>query len=114
MAEKVKILVCGARFGQFYMEAIKKNEKYELAGILARGSDLAKACARRYETELYTDFEEASKNIDVVCIAVKTGVLGGNGTELAIRFLEKRNCSYFGAAGSLSGFDKVLSNSKKI
>ena len=89
MAEKVKILVCGARFGQFYMEAIKKNEKYELAGILARGSDLAKACARRYETELYTDFEEASKNIDVVCIAVKTGVLGGNGTELAIRFLEK-------------------------
>ena len=26
MAEKVKILVCGARFGQFYMETIKKNE----------------------------------------------------------------------------------------
>lgn len=89
MCDKIKVLVCGARFGQFYMEAIKGDMRYELIGILARGSTLAQECAKRYETVLYTELTKVPKQIDIVCVAVKTGILGGAGTDLALYFLNK-------------------------
>ena len=89
MCDKIKVLVCGARFGQFYMEAIKGDMRYELIGILARGSTLAQECAKRYETVLYTELTKVPKQIDIVCVAVKTGILGGAGTDLALYFLSK-------------------------
>ena len=89
MGCKKKVLVCGARFGQFYMEAVRKSHRYELAGILARGSDLVKACAEKYQTRLYTNADDVPEDIDMVCIAVRTGVLGGSGTELTLYFIRK-------------------------
>lgn len=89
MGDGIKVLVCGARFGQFYLEAVKSDSRYELVGLLARGSDLAKECAKRYHVTLYTNLDAIPEEVDVVCIAVKTGVLGGAGTELAVHFLSK-------------------------
>ncbi|MCR5083393.1 MAG: Gfo/Idh/MocA family oxidoreductase, partial [Parasporobacterium sp.] len=90
MHNKTKIVVCGARFGQFYLEAIKNAPEFELVGIYARGSDLAVSVAKYYKTNLITDIDEVCKKADLVCIAVKTGVLGGKGTELALEFLNKK------------------------
>ena len=32
-----KVIVCGSRFGQFYIEALKNMENIELIGLLANG-----------------------------------------------------------------------------
>ena len=89
MMKRIKVLVCGARFGQFYAEAVTRDPRYELIGILARGSNLARECAKRYHTVLYVNPDEIPKETDIACVAVKTGVLGGAGTELALRFLNR-------------------------
>ncbi|MGM7636981.1 Gfo/Idh/MocA family oxidoreductase [Bacillus sp. Hm123] len=89
MTQKLRVLVCGTRFGQFYLEAIKNSPLFELAGILAQGSPRSKLCASVYETNLYTDIEEIPSEIDIACIVVPTSVMGGSGTELVIEFMKK-------------------------
>ena len=44
----MKVIVCGVRFGQFYIEAIRRCKGLELAGILSAGSKASQACAARY------------------------------------------------------------------
>ena len=39
---KKRILVCGTGFGKIYLKTIVENEKYELAGIIGKGSDRTK------------------------------------------------------------------------
>lgn len=89
MKKRLKVVVCGVRFGQFYLEAISRSEEFELAGILVRGSNKAKCCSEKYRTKLYTDIEELPEDIDIACVVVKTNVLGGKGTDLAIRLMKK-------------------------
>lgn len=87
--QRKKVIVCGARFGQFYMEAVRLSKQYELAGILARGSELAAACAERYQTKLYTHIDKLPEDVKIACVAVKTTVLGGTGTELAVKLMQR-------------------------
>ena len=89
MTQKLRVLVCGTRFGQFYLEAIQHSALFELAGILAQGSERSKQCASVYKTNLYTDIEDIPHDIDIACIVVPTSVMGGSGTELAIAFLKR-------------------------
>lgn len=89
MKRKFKVVVCGVRFGQFYLEAISRSEEFELAGILARGSLKAQECSKKYNTRLYTDIEELPEDIDIACVVVKTNVLGGKGTDIAVRLIKK-------------------------
>lgn len=94
MTQKLRVLVCGTRFGQFYLEAIQHSALFELAGILAQGSQRSKQCASVYKTNLYTDIEDIPHDIDIACIVVPTSVMGGSGTELAIAFLKEAYMSY--------------------
>ncbi|KOY81120.1 Gfo/Idh/MocA family oxidoreductase [Lysinibacillus macroides] len=89
MTRKLRVLVCGTRFGQFYLEAIKNAQHFELAGILAQGSQRSQLCASVYETDLYTDIENIPKDIDIACIVVPTSIMGGSGTELAIELMKR-------------------------
>ncbi|MFY0517550.1 Gfo/Idh/MocA family oxidoreductase [Lysinibacillus sp. UGB7] len=89
MTRKLRVLVCGTRFGQFYLEAIQKSNLFELSGILAQGSQRSRSCASVYKTDLYTDIEDVPKDIDIACIVVPTSIMGGSGTELAIQFMKK-------------------------
>jgi len=89
VTQKLRVLVCGTRFGQFYLEAIQLSPLFELAGILAQGSQRSKQCASVYETNLYTDIEDIPHDIDIACIVVPTSVMGGSGTELAIAFMKR-------------------------
>ena len=87
---KLKVLVCGSRFGQFYLEALKMLEnEFEIVGMLARGSERSKKCSDYYGIRLFTDVEEITKDIDIACVVVRTGVMGGIGTDLTIKLLEK-------------------------
>lgn len=89
MTKKLRVLVCGTRFGQFYLEAIKNSPLFELAGILAQGSERSIHCANIYETNVYTDIKDIPDDIHIACIVVPTNIMGGVGTELAIEFMKK-------------------------
>lgn len=87
---KLKVLVCGSRFGQFYLEALKMLEnKFEVVGLLAKGSERSKKCASHYGINLITDIENIPQDIDIACVVVRTGVMGGIGTDITIKLLEK-------------------------
>ncbi len=87
--QKLKIIVCGTRFGRFYLEAIKLSGEFELAGILSQGSVNSQKCAEKYDTKVYTDTAQLPPDIDLACVVVRTGVLGGAGTEIAVSLMER-------------------------
>lgn len=59
MEKRLRIIVCGVGFGQFYIRAIDKIKcKYKLVGILSRGSEWSKQWTKKYGVILYTDIDE--------------------------------------------------------
>ena len=50
------IIVYGSRFGQFYLEALKRMKGIKIVGLLAKGSDRSYECARYYNIPLYTSY----------------------------------------------------------
>ncbi|MCR5196093.1 MAG: Gfo/Idh/MocA family oxidoreductase [Pseudobutyrivibrio sp.] len=89
-AEKIKAIVCGTTFGQFYCEALTlMPREIEFVGILSTGSERSKKCAASYGVKSYTSIDQLEDDIQLACVAVRSGVLGGNGTELAEALLER-------------------------
>ncbi|TKI54144.1 methyltransferase [Brevibacillus antibioticus] len=87
---KLRTVVCGSRFGQFYLEAVKAlSEQFELVGLLAKGSERSRQCAERNGIPLYTDVNQLPADIDLACVVLRSTVMGGNGTELSIQLLAK-------------------------
>jgi pyochelin biosynthesis protein PchG len=79
-----KVVVCGTGFGRMYLAGIRRpGMPFELAGILARGSDRSRACARHYAVPLYTAVEQLPDDVDMACVVVNAGINGGPGAELA-------------------------------
>ncbi|MBW6409611.1 Gfo/Idh/MocA family oxidoreductase [Clostridium weizhouense] len=87
----LRVVVCGTRFGRVYLRGIEKlKDKFKLVGILARGSEQAAKCASEYNVPLYTSTEQLTKeNVDIVCVVIRSAVLGGAGTNIADRLLSK-------------------------
>jgi thiazolinyl imide reductase len=84
-----KVVVAGTAFGRIYLDAVRSDpESFELAGILASGSAYSAECARRYGVPLYTTPDEVP-DVDIVCVVVRSGALGGDGSELAQTFLRR-------------------------
>jgi pyochelin biosynthetic protein PchG len=89
-ARPLRVVVCGAVFGQVYLEAFRpRGYPIELAGILARGSARAAACARHYGVPLFTAIDDLPREIDAACVVVRGRILGGKGTELAHALLRR-------------------------
>lgn len=87
---RLRVIVCGTTFGQTYLNGIANlPDHFELSGILARGSAFARACAERYRVPLYTEVEALPPEIDLACVVVRSGVVGGAGTRLARALLER-------------------------
>lgn len=90
MKTKKKVLVCGTRFGQFYLEALSQlRDDVEIAGVLASGSKRSIACAQYYGIPLYTRIKDIPLPIDLACVVIKSEVLGGKGTEIALSFMNQ-------------------------
>ncbi len=86
---RLRTVVCGSRFGQFYLEALKiLPDEFEIAGLLAKGSERSQKCAERYGINLYRKIEDLPDTIDIVCVALRSGVMGGDGTEVSLRLIE--------------------------
>ncbi|WBB53406.1 Gfo/Idh/MocA family oxidoreductase [Verrucosispora sp. WMMD573] len=89
-AGPMRVVVCGTRFGQVYLSAIARApERFELAGILARGSARSVALAKEYGVPLYASVAQLPDDIDVACVVVSTAVGGGPGVELAKALLDR-------------------------
>lgn len=87
---KLRVVVCGSTFGQFYLEALKMlPEEFELAGLLARGSKRSEKCATYYGINLFTEAGQLPNDIDLACVVLRSGVMGGKGTDLSLEFLER-------------------------
>ncbi|WP_319491620.1 bifunctional Gfo/Idh/MocA family oxidoreductase/class I SAM-dependent methyltransferase [uncultured Desulfobacter sp.] len=87
---KIKTVVCGSTFGQFYLKALEAYSKqFELVGILAKGSKRSKECAKHYGIDLYTDIEQLPPTVGLACVIIRSGALGGTGTDLSLKFLKR-------------------------
>lgn len=84
---KKRILVCGTGFGKIYLKTIVENEKYELAGIIGKGSDRTKKIANDFNVPVYTNIENIEANIDAACVVVPNAAGGGQGTDIAEKLL---------------------------
>lgn len=90
MERKLRTIVCGSTFGQFYLEALKLQEnEFEVVGLLAKGSERSKKCASNYNVKLYSEVDELPDDIDLACVVLRSSVLGGCGTDLTIKLMER-------------------------
>ena len=89
----MRIVVCGTNFGRIYLGGVNMlGESGKLVGILSGGSKQSKACADKNNVPLYTNVDEFDKSmVDIVCIAVKSSVTGGKGTDIASQMFTKGN-----------------------
>lgn len=82
--EKTRVVVCGALFGQVYLRAFAlPGVPFELAGILARGSDRSRGVAEHHGVPLFTDVGQIPDDVEMACVVVRGGLLGGPGVGLA-------------------------------
>ena len=86
-----RVIVCGTNFGRIYIEGItRKTTKCKLVGILSKGSQQSRKCAESNGVPLYTNVSQiSSSEVDIVCVAVKSSITGGKGTEIAKECLKK-------------------------
>lgn len=89
--EKIRIIVCGTNFGRIYLSGVNRlGDDGKLVGILSGGSMQSKICAEKNNVPLYTELDEIDKSmVDIICVAVKSSVTGGEGTDIALKCLEK-------------------------
>ncbi|MEU6720217.1 Gfo/Idh/MocA family oxidoreductase [Nonomuraea sp. NPDC046802] len=86
----MKVLVAGTKFGQVYLEGLRRpGSPYELAGILARGSERSRACAEHYGVPLYTDPGQVPADVRLACVVIRGGLLGGPGAQIARQLMER-------------------------
>lgn len=90
MKKRLKAIVCGTNFGEFYLKALKSAESdFQIAGIIGRGSQRSKTLSKKYNVPLYFNVEELPSDIDLACVIVRSEGTGGDGTELCIDLLNK-------------------------
>lgn len=90
MSEKLNVIVCGTTFGEYYLKALKRADKdFNIVGIVGKGSERSKRVASKYEVPLYSRIEELPKEVDFACVIVRSEGVGGDGTELCLKLLNK-------------------------
>ncbi len=96
----MRVLVCGSNYGRVYITALRQEpRKYELAGILARGSARSQRVAALNGIPLYRSTDELPDNIDLACTAMSS-----TAWPLVLQLLRRRInvlCEHPYAAGKL-------------
>lgn len=87
----LRVLICGTNFGRVYLKGLEQcGGKFKIAGIFSHGSTQSKQEADKYGVPLLTDINEVSKkDFDMACVVIRSTAVGGKGTEIANRLLEK-------------------------
>jgi pyochelin biosynthesis protein PchG len=69
----LRVLVCGTNYGRAYIAALAREpRKYQLAGILARGSTHSQQVAAASLVPLYQAAKDLPGNIDLACAAMNS------------------------------------------
>ncbi|WP_051295100.1 Gfo/Idh/MocA family oxidoreductase [Maridesulfovibrio bastinii] len=89
MPEALPAVCCGTRFGRAYIEGLRLSPDFVLAGILARGSERSRKMAAEYNVPLYTEPEQLPENIKAACVVIRSSIVGGAGTDIALRLLRR-------------------------
>lgn len=90
MIQKIKTIVCGSTFGQYYIDALKKySEFFEVTGLLARGSRRSLTLAEKNGIPLFTDINKIPEDIVLACVVIRSEGVGGEGCEVAQRLMER-------------------------
>ncbi|WP_316668180.1 Gfo/Idh/MocA family oxidoreductase [uncultured Propionibacterium sp.] len=85
-----RIVVAGSTFGQMYLTALRRcHPDTVVIGLLARGSDRSQRIADAHGVPLLTSADDVPDDTDLVCVIVRADSIGGSGTTLAAKFLEK-------------------------
>lgn len=85
-----RVVVCGTGFGRIYLAGLAAaGARFELAGVVARGSARSRACARHYRVPLYESVDALPDAVDVACVVVGSAPTGGVGAQLAVRLLDR-------------------------
>lgn len=88
MSIKCKVVICGTRYGHIYASAfVKTHSNFQLAGIVGKGSNRSKQYAKQFGVPFYQNVDELPSDIDIACVVVKSKVMGGSGTEIALKLL---------------------------
>jgi yersiniabactin synthetase, thiazolinyl reductase component len=88
--QKKRLLIAGAKFGEIYLNAFLRDQPdFELAGLLAKGSQRAQQLAKAFAIPLFTSVEQVPDTIDIACVVVRSTVVGGMGSTLAKSLLER-------------------------
>jgi thiazolinyl imide reductase len=58
-------------------------------GLLAKGSERSKECAKHYGVNLYTDIGQLPDTIELACVILRSGSMGGHGANLSLQLLER-------------------------
>ncbi|MBU6535672.1 Gfo/Idh/MocA family oxidoreductase [Streptomyces mayonensis] len=85
----LRTVVAGTNFGRFYIDAVRAHPDFELAGILAKGSDQSRRAAERLGVPCWTGVDELPDAVDAACVVVPSAVMGGPGTELSQELLRR-------------------------
>lgn len=89
-SRKLRVLVCGSTFGQFYLAALRRYaEEFDIVGLLATGSARSHECAARLGIACYDKLERLPADIDLACVVLRSTVMGGNGSELAQQLMAR-------------------------
>ncbi|MFI2652334.1 Gfo/Idh/MocA family oxidoreductase [Micromonospora fulviviridis] len=88
--DRWRVVVAGTKFGRIYLAGIARAaDRYELAGVLARGGERSKAVAAHYGVPLLTGVDELPDDVDIACVVVGTAINGGPGAQLAEALLDR-------------------------
>jgi thiazolinyl imide reductase len=88
--KKFCVVVCGTKYGQAYLSAfISENPQFRLVGILAKGSTRSQQHAKELGVPLYTKVDEIPSDTDIACVAVRSTIMGGEGTNLALQIMKR-------------------------
>lgn len=89
--KRLRAVVCGSTFGQVYLRSFELGgSPFELGGILAQGSARSRTCAKRFGVPFYTRVDQLPDDIQLACVVVRSGAMGGHGTELAKTLMARR------------------------
>ncbi|MFI6531645.1 Gfo/Idh/MocA family oxidoreductase [Nonomuraea sp. NPDC050547] len=84
MNGRPRVLVCGTGFGRIHLAAIAApGSGFRLAGILAKGGERSRACAKEARVPLWTRVEDVPDGVDLACVVLLGAVNGGPASEVA-------------------------------
>lgn len=90
MSNRQRVVVCGTRFGEHYLAALRHPASpFELAGIVARGSERSRLLAEKLAVPLWRTIGEVPDDVDLACVAIRSRIVGGDGSAIAEQLLRR-------------------------